>query len=123
MPRLQDLLFILLGIAVVVLLAYHLHIAVFALVGAFFCGCIYLFAGMVPPRDEAFWRRLFTTVFLACVLSCLVLIVPGTFGARARAMIGPVVTIAALLPLAAVGFEIARTPNVMQNILRSFRGR
>ena len=78
---------------------------------------------MLPPRSEAFWQRLFTTVFLACVLSCLVLIVPGTFGASARAMAGPVITIAALLPLAAAGFEIARTPNVMQNILRSLRGR
>lgn len=119
MLRVQDMLFIALGVALVVLLAFHLRIAVFALVGAFACGSVYLFAGMLPPRTESFWRRVFTTVFLAAVMSCLVLILPGTFGADAAGMAGTVLTIAALLPVAAFCFEVVRTPDVFQTILRS----
>lgn len=119
MPRLQDLLFLVLGAAIAVLLAFDLRIAVFALVGAFLCGSVYVFTGMIPPRTEAFWQRAFTSVFLAAVLSCLVLIVPGTFGANAPDIAGAVLTIAALLPVAAFCFEIVRTPDVVQTILRS----
>ena len=54
-----------------------------ALVGAFGCGAIYLLAGMIPSREEPFWRRTFTSVFLSVVVSSLVLILPGTMGAQA----------------------------------------
>ena len=119
MPRFQDILFILFGVLVAVLLAFDLRIAMFALVGAFACGAVYLFAGMLPSRTEGFWPRVFTSVFLAAVLSCLVLILPGTLGANRPDIQGPVLAIAALLPVAALCFEIARTPRVVQTILRS----
>ena len=119
MPRLQDILFIVFGAVVVILLALHLRVAVFALVGAFICGSVYVFAGMLPPRHESFWRRVFTSVFLASVGSCLVLILPGTFGAKSADIAGTVLTIAASLPLAAFCFEVVRTPGVVQTILRS----
>ncbi len=56
---------------------------------------------MIPSRDESFWHRLFITVFLSLVMSSLVLILPGTFGAHA---VRPdvqktVIAIAGLLPL------------------------
>ena len=120
MPRPQDALFGILGIAVVVLLVLHLKVAVFALVGAFICGALYVFAGMLPPNTEALGHRIFVSVFLAVVLSCIVLIVPGTFGLH-----GPhpdlkrrVVEIAGALPLLAVGFEILRTPRIIAGLLR-----
>ena len=119
MPRLQDILFIILGIALAILLAFHLRIAVFALLGAFVCGAVYVFAGMLPSRNETFWRRVFTSVFLASVMSCVVLILPGTFGANRPDIAGTVLAIAALLPVAAICFEIVRTPRIMQNILRA----
>ena len=119
MPRLQDILFVVFGAALIAMLAFHLRIAVFALVGAFVCGSVYVFAGMIPPRTESFWRRVFTSVFLASVGSCLVLILPGTFGAKSADIAGTVLTIAAALPLAALGFEIVRTPGVVGIILRS----
>ena len=119
MPRLQDILFVAWGVVLAVLLAFHLKVAVFALIGAFVCGSIYLFAGMIPSRHDGFWSRLFTTVFLAVVVSSLVLILPGTLGARRPAIEGTVAVIAALLPVAALCFEIARTPHLMQRILRS----
>ena len=119
-PRPQDVLFAILGVVVVVLLAFDIRVAVLALVGAFACGAIYVFAGMMPDRAESFWHRIFISGFLAIVLSSLVLILPGTFGLK-----GPhpdlqktVVVIAGLIPLAAIGFEIIRTPRVIQGILR-----
>ena len=120
MLRPQDILFGLLGLSVVALLAFHFGVVVLVLLGAFACGSIYVFAGMIPSRDEAFWRRAFTSVFLSVVLSSLVLILPGTMGAQAR---GPgversVVVIAGLLPLIAICFEVIRTPRVIRGILR-----
>src|SRR5258708_15387347 len=118
-PRPQDVLFAILGLTVVVLLAFDIRVAVLALVGAFACGAIYVFAGMMPDRTESFWHRVFISGFLSVVLSSLVLILPGTFGLQ-----GPhpdvqkaVVAIAGLIPLAAIGFEIIRTPRVIQGIL------
>ena len=118
-PRPQDVLFGLLGLVLVVLMAFDIRIVVLALLGAFACGAIYLFAGMMPSRTESFWHRIFISGFLAIVLSSLVLILPGTFGLK-----GPhpdlqktVFVIAGLLPLLAIGFEIVRTPRVIQGIL------
>ena len=118
-PRPQDVLFAILGVVVVVLLAFDIRIAVLALVGAFACGAIYVFAGMMPDRAESFWHRIFISGFLAIVLSSLVLILPGTFGLK-----GPhpdlqktVVVIAGLIPLVAIGFEVVRTPRVIKGIL------
>jgi hypothetical protein len=120
MPRPQDVLFLILGVVLVVMMAFGLRVAVLALVGAFACGSLYLFAGMLPSRDESFWRRAFTSVFLAIVLSSLVLILPGTFGPDLRRpdIQNDVVGIAAVLPLLALGFEIVRTPRVIRGILR-----
>ena len=120
MLRPQDALFLVLGVVVVIMMAFGLRVAVLALVGAFACGSLYLFAGMLPSREESFWRRLFTSVFLAVVLSSLVLIVPGTFGADMRRpeIKESVLAIAGLLPLIAAGFEILRTPRVIEGILR-----
>ena len=119
-PRSQDVLFGILGLVLLGLLAFQIEVIVLALLGAFVCGAIYVFAGMIPSRDEDFWHRVFITVFLSVVMSSLVLILPGTFGASA---IGPdvqnaIIAIAGLLPVAAVCFEIIRTPRVMQGILR-----
>ena len=119
MPRLQDILFVAFAVALASLIAFGLRIAVFALVGAFLCGSAYLFTGMIPPRTEAFWRRVFTTVFLAAVMSCLVLIVPGTFSANRADLAGTVLIVAALLPVVAFCFEVVRTPGVAAAILRS----
>ena len=52
MPRPQDVLFAVLGVALVAMLAFDLGVVVLALVGAFACGSIYVFAGMMPSRDE-----------------------------------------------------------------------
>jgi len=102
------------------MLAFGLQVAVLALVGAFACGSLYLITGMLPSREESFGRRTFTSVFLAVVLSSLVLIVPGTFGADMRQpdIKEGVLAVAGLLPLIALGFEIVRTPRVMRGILR-----
>src|SRR5216684_2866770 len=109
-PRPQDVLFAILGAALVVLMAFDIRVVVLALVGAFACGAIYVFVGMLPDRSESFWHRIFISGFLSVVLSSLVLILPGTFGLR-----GPhpdvqktVVAIAGLIPLAAIGFEVLR---------------
>lgn len=120
MPRSQDMLFAVLGAVIVVMAALDLRVAVLALVGAFACGSLYLFAGMLPSREESFWRRVFTSVFLAIVLSSAVLIVPGSFGADMRRpeIEESVLAIAGLLPLIALGFEIVRTPRVIRGILR-----
>jgi ABC-type iron transport system FetAB permease component len=118
-PRPQDVLFGLLGLALGVLMAFDIRVVVLALLGAFACGAIYVFAGMMPDRTESFWHRIFISGFLSIVVSSLVLILPGTFGLR-----GPhpdlqkaVVVIAGLIPLAAIGFEVIRTPRVIQGIL------
>ena len=118
-PRPQDVLFAILGLVLVVLLAFDIRVVVLALLGAFACGAIYVFAGMMPDRAESFWHRIFISGFLSIVLSSLVLILPGTFGLN-----GPhpdlqntVVVIAGLIPLAAIGFEVIRTPRVIQGIL------
>jgi hypothetical protein len=119
MPRVQDILFGIFGAAVVTMLAFHLRIAVFALLGAFACGSVYVFAGMVPSRNESFGTRAFISGFLAVVAASLVLILPGTFGPIGRDGQTVVIAIAALLPLAALGFEVLRTPRVIERILRS----
>jgi hypothetical protein len=120
MPRAQDVLFGILGLVVVILATFHLRVAVLGLVGAFACGSVYVFAGMLPARTDSFWGRVFVSVFLSIVVSSLVLILPGTFGLR-----GPhpgierlVIVAASLLPLAAICFEILRTPRVAEAILR-----
>jgi len=121
-PRSQDVLFAILGLALVVLAAFDIRVVVLSLLGAFACGALYVFAGMMPDRTESFWQRIFISGFLAIVLSSLVLILPGTFGLK-----GPhpdlqktVVVIAGLFPLAAIGFEVIRTPRIIQSILRCF---
>jgi ABC-type uncharacterized transport system permease subunit len=120
MPRSQDVLFGILGVVLIALMTFQIEVVVLALVGAFACGSIYVFAGMIPSRDEGFWHRLFITVFLSLVMSSLVLILPGTFGAHAARLDlqKAVIAVAGLLPLAAVCFEVIRTPRVMQGILR-----
>jgi ABC-type iron transport system FetAB permease component len=124
MPRSrpQDVLFAILGLALVVLLAFDVRVAVLALVGAFACGSIYVFAGMLPDRTEGFWHRMFISGFLSIVMASLVLILPGTFG-----FTGPhpdvqkaVVVIAGLLPMLAIAFEVVRTPWVIRGILWCF---
>jgi hypothetical protein len=120
MPRLHDLLFGILGAAIAGLLVFQFRVALFALVGAFACGSIYAFVGMMPSASEGFWRRVFTSVFLALVLSSLVLILPGTLGAEARrpSVQTAAIAIAAMLPVLALCFEIVRTPRVVRTLLR-----
>jgi hypothetical protein len=118
MLRPSDVIFGILGIVIVAMLSLHMAVIVFALVGAFACGSIYVFAGMIPARTESFGNRAFVSVFLSLVLSSIVLILPGTFGLHRPDMQRPVLAIAALLPLAALCFEIVRTPRVVNGILR-----
>jgi predicted neutral ceramidase superfamily lipid hydrolase len=121
-PRLPDVLFAAFVLVLIVLAALDLRIAALAISGAFVCGATYLFAGMLPARTEPLLQRLFTSVFLAIVLSCLVVILPGTVGAsrpELQGIQGVIVVTAALLPCAAIGFEIARTPRVLEVLLRS----
>src|ERR1043166_9661782 len=117
--RLQDVLFASLGLALVVLAAFDIRVVVLALLSAFACGALYVFAGMLPERTESLSHRIFISGFLSIVLSSLVLILPGTFGLK-----GPhpdvqkaVVVIAGLLPLIAFTFEVVRTPRVIRGIL------
>ena len=121
MIRPSDVIFGLLAVAVIALLSLHMAVIVFALVGAFACGSIYVFAGMIPSRTESFCNRAFVSVFLSLVLSSIVLIVPGTFGAHRPDIQKPVLAIAVLLPLAAFCFEILRTPRIADGILRWLR--
>ena len=121
MIRPSDVIFGILGVVVIAMLSLHMAVIVFALVGAFACGSIYVFAGMIPSRTESFWSRVFVSVFLSLVLSSIVLIMPGTFGAQRPDMQKPVLAIAALLPLAAFCFEILRTPRIADGILRWLR--
>jgi hypothetical protein len=122
MPRPQDILFGILGLVVVVLMALHFEVAITALVGAFACGAMYVLKGMLPSRDESFCQRAFISVFLSIVLASLVLILPGTFGAHAlgRGAQRAIIDIAGALPLIAIGYEVLRTPRVIQGILRCF---
>src|SRR4029079_18636528 len=100
MLRLPDKLFAALSLVLIAMVALQIRIAVTALVGAFVCASVYVFAGMLPPANEEFWRRMFTSVFLALVFSSLVLILPGTFGALAhrRDVQDAVLIVAALRP-------------------------
>lgn len=117
MPRPQDILFGILCLALLVLTAFHVGVVVLALLGAFACGSIYMLAGMLPTRDQGFFERAFTSVFLSIVLSSLVLIVPGTLGSPHPEWQKTVLAIAGLLPAAAIVFEVVRTPRVLQGIL------
>jgi hypothetical protein len=99
------------------LLAFDVRVGVLALLGAFGCGSIYIFAGMLPARSESFWERVFVSTFLSLVMSSLVLIVPGTLGTPRPGMRTAVIAIAGLLPAAAICFEILRTPRVIRSIL------
>ena len=120
MPSRQDILFAILGFALLILAALHLEVGVLALVAAFGCGAAYLFAGMLPDRNQSLPERVFTSAFLALVLSCLILILPGTLGAPHPGMEKAIIVIALLLPLAAIVFEVMRTPRVVRGILRYF---
>jgi hypothetical protein len=117
MPRPQDILFVIVGLALAGLLAFHIGVIVLALLGAVGCGSIYLFVGMLPAGSESFAERAFISVFLAMVLSSLVLIVPGTLGAPHPGLRTAVIAIASALPLAAFCFEVVRTPRVLRGIL------
>jgi hypothetical protein len=117
MSRLQDILFGILGIVLVSLLAFDIRVGVLALIGAFGCGSIYIFAGMLPARSESFWERAFVSTFLSIVLSSLVLIVPGTLGTPRPEIRTVAIAIAGLLPAAAICFEVLRTPRVIRGIL------
>lgn len=121
MIRPSDIIFGILGVVVIAMLSMHMAVIVFALLGAFACGSIYVFAGMIPSRAESFWNRAFVSVFLSLVLASIILIMPGTFGAQRPDMQKPVLAIAALLPFAAFCFEILRTPRVIEGILRWIR--
>jgi len=118
MIRPSDAIFIILAVVVVAMLSMHMAVIVFALVGAFACGSLYVFAGMIPSRTESFWSRVFVSVFLSIVLASIVLIVPGTFGAHRADLRKPVLMIAALLPLAAFCFEVLRTPGIFTELWR-----
>src|SRR4051812_36562631 len=116
MPRLQDVLFGILCASVIGLMAFHFGVVGLALLGAFACGSIYVFLGMIPSRNESFWHRIFVTVFLSFVLSSIVLILPGTFGPQAVRP-AAVIAVAGLIPMTAICFEILRTPRVIRGIL------
>ena len=122
MLRPQDILFGILGLVVIGLMAFHIEVAVLALVGAFTCGALYVLKGMIPSRHESFWPRVFTSVFLSIVLASLVLILPGTFGAHAvgRSAQNTLIEIATALPAIAFCLEVLRTPRIIQGILRCF---
>jgi hypothetical protein len=119
--RASDLAFGILTLLVIALMSLHVAVIVFALIGAFACGSLYVFAGMIPARGETFGNRVFVSVFLALVVSSIVLIVPGTFGAQRPDLQKPVLTIAALLPVLAFVFEVIRTPRVADHVLRWLR--
>ena len=122
MLRAQDILFGLFCLVLLGMLAFHIGIIVVALLGAFACGSIYVFAGMMPSAKESFGERLFISVFLSLVVSSLILIIPGTLGPQVvhRDLQNAVLAIAALPPLLAICFEILRTPSVIRGILRWF---
>src|SRR5438270_13884112 len=101
MLRPSDVIFAILSVIVIVMLSLHMAVIVFALLGAFACGSVYVFAGMIPSRTESFGSRVFVLMFLAVVAASIVLIVPGTLGVTQPSWQKPVATIAILLTLAA----------------------
>jgi hypothetical protein len=119
--RASDFAFGILALIVVALISLHMAVIVFALVGAFVCGSLYVFVGMIPLRSESFCNRVFVSVFLALVASSIVLIVSGTLGARQPDLQKPVLLIAALPPVLALVFEIIRTPRLADKVLRWLR--
>jgi hypothetical protein len=123
MIRPSDVIFVIFTVVVVAMLSLHMAVIVFALFGAFACGSLYVFAGMIPPRTESFGTRVFVSMFLAVVASSIVLILPGTFGLHRPGMAEPVLAIAALLPLAAFCFEVLRTPGIFAGVWRWLAGR
>jgi hypothetical protein len=118
MIRPSDVIFVILAVVVVAMLSLHMAVIVFALLGAFACGSLYVFAGMIPPRTESFGTRVFVSVFLSVVASSIVLILPGTFDLHRPDMAKPVLAIAALLPLTAFCFEVLRTPGIFAEFWR-----
>ena len=118
MIRQSDVFFIILVVVVAAMLSLHKAVIVVALLGAFACGSIYVFAGMIPARSESFGTRVFISMFLAVVAASIVLIVPGTLGLTRPSLQKPVLTIAILLPLAAFCFEILRTPGLFAGVMR-----
>ena len=119
MGRWRDILFGLFFLALLGLSAFHIGVLVVALVGAFACGSIYVFAGMIPSASESLGQRLFTSIFLSLVLSSLILILPGTLGIKGIDRDKQVILVIALLPpLAAIGFELLRTPHIVRRLLR-----
>ncbi len=123
MPRFQDLLFALFAVVLAALLAFEFSVGIVALVGAFVCGSLYVFAGMVPSRDEPFGRRVLNSGFLAVIVSTLVMILPATLGVDRHKVETVIVVTAVLLPVAALAFEIVRTPRVLAAIRRSLGSR
>lgn len=118
MIRPSDALFVILAVVIVAMLSLHMAVIIVALLGAFACGSVYVFAGMIPARTESFGTRVFVSVFLAVVAASIVLILPGTFGPHRPNLQKPVLTIAALLPLAAFCFEVLRTPGLFAVVWR-----
>jgi hypothetical protein len=116
--RAQDILFGILGLTVAALIALHYQFAVLALAGAFLCGALYLLIGMLPSREQSFGERAFTSVFLALVLSSLVLILPCTTGAPPSVWRKPALIVAGALPALALAFETARTPRLIEQLWR-----
>jgi hypothetical protein len=118
MIRPSDVFFVILVVVVATMLSLHMAVIVFALLGAFACGSIYVFAGMIPARTESFGTRVFVSMFLAVVAASIVLILPGTLGLARPSLQKPVLTIAVLLPLAAFCFEVLRTPGLFAGVMR-----
>ena len=118
MIRPSDIFFVILVVVVAALLSLHMAVIIVALLGAFACGAVYVFAGMIPSRTERFGTRVFVSVFLALVAASIVLILPGTLGPNRPNLETPVLTIAALLPLAAFCFEVLRTPGLFAGVWR-----
>jgi len=123
MPRFQDILFALFAMLLAALLAFEFSVGIVALAGAFACGSLYVFAGMVPSRDEPFGRRVLNSGFLAVIVSTLVMILPATLGVDRHKVETVIVVTAVLLPVAAIAFEIVRTPRVLAAIWRSLGSR
>lgn len=118
MPRRQDIAFGIVGLIAVALMVSGADVIVLALVGAFLCGAAYVLAGMLPDPHESFAERAGTTVFLAIVLACLVLIVPVTLGPPGPRTRTAMTAVAVVLPLAALAFETFRTPGIVRGLLR-----
>ena len=118
MIRPSDVFFVILVVVVATMLSLHMAVIIFALLGAFACGSIYVFAGMIPSRTESFGTRVFVSMFLAVVAASIVLILPGTLGLTRPSLQKPVLAIAVLLPLAAFCFVVLRTPGLFAGVMR-----